>query len=197
MTSENLPNPDSELEEAAQGHDLFRAPGRDEQLDQAREQAEDSGWLPPEVIYDWPSAESHRRIATRRRDLYEAMQLVEAKAARASGQEDWTEQVEQALANLEAALEHHVEEIEAENGLFAEILDRAPHLQSAVSSLRDEHDAMLSVCRDALDFAASGGSAPKVLRRKVLDILELVTIHRQTGAELLFDTYNVDIAAGD
>jgi hypothetical protein len=197
LTSENVPNPTSELEEAAQGHDLFRAPGSDEQLDQAREQAEDSGWLPPDVVYDWPSAESHRRIATRRRDLYQAMQLVEASAARASGLADWTEKVEEALANLESSLEHHVEEIEADDGLFAEVMARAPHFESVIESLRGEHEAMLIACRDALDLASSGGSAPRVLRRKVLDILELVTIHRQTGAELLFDTYNVDIAAGD
>lgn len=197
MTSENVPNPTSELEEAAQGQDLYRAPGGEEQLEQAREQAEDSGWLPPDVVYDWPSAESHRRIATRRRDLYQAMQQVEANAARASGLEDWTEKLEEALANLESSLERHAEEIEADDGLFADVMARAPHLESVIESLRGEHEAMLTSCRDALDLASSGGSAPKVLRRKVLDILELVTIHRQTGAELLFDTYNVDLAAGD
>lgn len=197
MTSENVPNPTSDLEEAAQGHDLFRSPGGDQQLKQAREQAEDSGWLPPDVVYDWPSAESHRRIATRRRDLYQAMQLLEASAARASGREDWTEKVEEALANLESALERHIEEIEAEDGLFDEVIDRAPHLESVVATLRGEHETMLGSCRDALDLASGGGSAPDMLRRKILDILELITIHRQTGAELLFDTYNVDIAAGD
>lgn len=197
MTSEHVPNPTSELEEAAEGHDLYRTPGSKDLLEQAREQAEDSGWLPPDVVYDWPSADSHRRIATRRRDLYEAMQQLEASAARASGLEDWAQQVEEALANMESSLERHVEEIEAKDGLFAQVIDRAPHLSSAVDSLRQEHEEMLNQCRDALDFAASGGSAPTTLRRKILDMLELITIHRQTGAELLFDAYNVDVGTGD
>jgi hypothetical protein len=197
VTSQNIPQPTSELEEAAQGQDLFRAPGTDEQLEQARQQAEDSGWLPPDVVYDWPSAESHRRIATRRRDLYEAMRLLETSAARASGLSDWAEQIEKALANLEAALERHVDEIEAEDGLFADVINRAPHLASAVEGLRAEHVEMLETCRDALDLASAGRTAPEQLRSKVLDVLGLITIHRQTGAELLFDTYNVDLAAGD
>ncbi|MGD2042085.1 MAG: hypothetical protein PVJ28_00425 [Acidimicrobiia bacterium] len=197
MTSNNVPNPTSDLEEAAQGQDLYRSPGSDRQLEQAREQAEDSGWLPPDVVYDWPSADSHRRIATRRRDLYEAMQQLEASVARASGLEDWTEKVEKALANMEAALERHVEEIEAGDGLFAQVIDRAPHLSSSVDSLRQEHQSMLKQCREALDLASSGGPAPEMLRRKVVEVIELIVIHRQTGAELLFDTYNVDVGSGD
>lgn len=197
MTSKSIPTPLSDLEEAAQGHDLFRAPGHTEQMEQALEQAEDSGWLPPDVVYDWPSPESHRRIATRRRDLYEAMQRLEASAARASGQEDWTEEVGKALANLESALERHVAEIEADDGLFTEVIDRAPHLAAAVDSLREEHEEMLAACREGIDLTADETATPPAVRQKVLRILELVTLHRQTGAELLFDTYNVDIAAGD
>lgn len=197
MTSEHVPNPTSELEEAAEGHDLYRTPGSKELLEQAREQAEDSGWLPPDVVYDWPSVDSHRRIATRRRDLYEAMQQLEASAARASGLEDWAQQVEEALANLESSLERHIEEIEAKEGLFAQVIDRAPHLSSAVDSMRQEHEEMLNQCRDALDYAAGGGSAPTTLRGKILDVLGLIAIHRQTGAELLYDTYNVDVGTGD
>lgn len=196
MTTENIPNPTSDLEEAAQGQDLFRAPGGDDQLEQAREQAEDSGWLPPDVIYDWPSPESHRRIATRRRDLREAMEILEASVARASKLADWNERVEEALANLEAALERHVAETEADDGLFDEVTQRSPHLAPAVEGLRAEHDEMLAKCREALDFAPGQPDAGE-LRSKVLAVLGLVAIHRQTGAELLFDAYNVDIAAGD
>lgn len=197
MTAQNIPKPTSDLEEAAQGHDLFRAPGANEQLEQAREQAEDSGWLPPDVVYDWPSTESHRRIATRRRDLYEAMRMLEASAARASGLADWMEHIERALSNLESALERHVAEIEAEDGLFADVINRAPHLAAAVDGLRAEHEEMLETCRDALDLASGDRATPEQLRSQVLDLLGLVAVHRQTGAELLFDTYNVDLAAGD
>ena len=55
--TQHHPTPDSELEEAAQGQDLYRAPGHELQIEQAREQAEASGWLPPDRVYDWPGAD--------------------------------------------------------------------------------------------------------------------------------------------
>jgi hypothetical protein len=35
------------------------------------------------------------------------------------------------------------------------------------------------------------------MRRRILRILGLLSMHRQDGAELLFDTHNLDLAAGD
>lgn len=157
-----------------------------------------SGWLPARILGEWPSFDTRALIIKRRKTLYEAMQGLEAAAARASGQPDWMNKIEESLTALSEALDHHVEEIEAENGLFAEVLDRAPRMRPMVDTLRDDHDELRAACRSALETArANPDIKPRVMRRKIMAILGGLSMHRQDGAELLYDTHNVDLAAGD
>lgn len=150
------------------------------------------------MSYPPPSVEIKQSVARRRHDLYTAMQDLEASAARASGQPDWEMKVGEALRNLMASLEQHVAEIEAPAGLFTEVIDVAPHLSSAVESLRTEHQEMLEVCGSSVEAISGDGSGqPNEIRQQVLRLLGILAVHRQTGAELLYDTYNVDLATGD
>lgn len=190
------PIPKNDLEEAAQGQDLFRSPGADLHVEEARDQAEASGWLPPDAVYDWPSTDLRRQVVNRRQLLYDAMQRLETSVARASGLEDWAEQVTKALASLGAALKRHIEEIEAPDGLFPEVIDMAPHLVSSIERLRREHEDLSTGCQAALDMVNEGVPASEV-RRRVLAILGRLAIHRQRGAELLFDAYNVELTAAN
>lgn len=195
--SEHEPTPLHELEEAAQGQDLYRSPGRDLQLEDARDQAEASGWLPPDTVYEWPSVDDHHRIVNRRQDFYEAMCRLEARVARASRTQDWVESVAAALSGLEAALHRHIAEIEEPDGLFVEVVIRAPHLESDVSRLRRDHENLLSSCLSALEVATGAEVDIAELRRKVLGLLGRLAMHRQRGSELLYDAYNLDLAAAD
>ena len=163
-----------------------------------RDHAVASGWLPADIVGDWPSLDARQLIVDRRRSLYEAMQELEAAAARASGQPDWRDEVESALTALMTALDHHVAEIEAPNGLFDEVVDRAPHLQPRVTSLREDHERLRKACRNALDTARiRPGPTAGAMRRKILTVLGRLSAHRQDGAELLYDAHNVDLPAGD
>ena len=183
-----------EQEEAAQGQDLFRAPGAAHLIEQAHDQAEASGWISDDAI-DWPAVETKTEVARRRRDLYEAMRRLEAAVARPSGLADWRIEIEGALTDFERSLEDHVAQIEGPAGLMAEILNRAPHLEPIVETLRTEHRGLAEAGHDALARAADW--SPQRLRRRVNVLLVRLALHRQTGAEMLFDAYNVDIAAGD
>jgi hypothetical protein len=185
------------LEEAAEGTEFFRTPGGDLQVEDARDQAEAAGWLPPDVVYDWPSVDTHRQVIIRHQDLHNAMRGLEASAARATGQDDWADGVRDVLTVLDSALQSHVAEIEGPNGLFAEVIDRAPQLKPDVDMLRLEHRDLVTGCRNALEAVGSAEVDARAVRRKVLSILGRLTIHRQRGAELLFDAYNVDLAAAD
>jgi hypothetical protein len=184
-------------EESAQGQDLYRAPGGNELLRQAREQAEASGWLPDEVMSDWPTAETQQQIVNRRQELYDAMRALEASAARASGQADWHQTIASALRALQTALDRHVAQVEATDGLYAQVLGHAPRLAGEIASLREEHEHIETSCQSAVDLAAGGDVEPATLRRKIIGILGRLAIHRQRGSELLFDTYDVDIAAAN
>jgi hypothetical protein len=181
-------------EEAAQDHDPIRAHGEELMFDKARDHREISGWMSDENLI-WPSVDSHRAIARRRRDLYDAMRGLESAVARPSGLADWRIDIESALSYLLSALEDHADETEAEGGLFTQIQEHAPHLAAATTSLSQEHDDLLMACRDVLSLAADLSDTS--LRRRVNRLLVRLAIHRQTGAELLYDTYNVDIAPGD
>lgn len=143
----------------------------------------------------WPSVDTQDQVSSRRQEIYDAITGLERAVARPSGAADWRMEIETALSHLEAALSDHTAQVEAEDGLFAEILDRAPHLQAAVESLRDEHRSLESACRQALSMAADWST--QMLRRRVNALLVRLTLHRQSGAELLFDAFNVDIAPGD
>lgn len=195
---DHLPIPETDLEEAAQGHDLYRAPGRDLQLEQAMEQAEASGWLPSDLVSEGTSKASHRRTAERRQDLYRAMQRLESTVSRASGQGDWVEKVRDALTGLAESIDRHVTEIEAPKGLFAEVIDRSPHLSANVNRLEREHEELIETTGAALEMiTAEDGVEVEQVKRMALRILGKIAIHRQRGSELLFDAYNVDLSAGD
>lgn len=181
-------------EESAQGQDLFRAPGKTQLLEQAREQAEAAGFISDDAI-SWPSPETHLGVAQRRQDLYSVMQRLEAALARPSGLADWRVTIEDVLGSLAEELAVHTAEVEASDGLFVEIADRAPHLQAGIETLRQEHRDLETACRRALSMAADWSS--EKLRRRVNDLLARLAIHRQEGAEILYDAFNVDIPAGD
>lgn len=198
MTREtHIPNPMEDLEEAAQGHDLYRAPGSDVMFEEAREEAETSSWMPSQVAEDWPPRDTRRQITERRLDLYEAMRRLEAANARSVSQPHRAEDLRAALENVHRALQRHVGEIETEGGLFSEVLARAPHLSHVVEDLGREHQEMLKGCRAALRLVDDADKNAADLRRKVLSILGRIASHRQSGAELLYDAYNIDLAGGD
>jgi hypothetical protein len=163
-------------------------------LDHSRDQAEASGWISDENIA-WPSVAAREGVIERRQDLYDSMRRLESAVAQPSGLAGWRIEIEEALSQLESSLNEHVAETESETGVLADIVDRAPHLAADVASLREEHRELLSACHNALSMAADWSSP--ALRRRANGLLARLAVHRQSGAELLYDAYNVDIAAGD
>ena len=179
-----------QAEESAQGHELYRAPEARPLIDQAPS----SVWI-SEHSLDFPSTATREGIVDRRQELYDAMRRLESAVARPSGLADWRIEIEGALANLESSLAEHVAQVEGDDGLFAQILEESPRLAADIVSLRQEHADLDSACRNALQMSADW--APATLRRRVNLLLARLAVHRQYGAELVFDAYNVDLAAAD
>ena len=138
-------------------------------------------------------------VGERRRTLSEAMAGLESAVASASGAYWWRERVEDALADLSDALEAHVKEVEAPSGLLAEIIDEAPRLGAEVQTMKDEHtdlkDGVMALWNTVTGLP--DGITNDKIRRKATSLLGRLTLHRQKGADLIFDAYNVDIAAAD
>lgn len=186
------PIPMSDIEEAAQGHTLYRAPGGEDHfadaIAQAAESRSDAGAPVPGDV---------GRIHERRRDIYEAMEHLEGAAARPSGHPDWAPSIDRALEELEGSLNRHIAETEAPDGFLEEISSGWPRLIPSVDALRKEHGQLLEACEKARESLTATTPDPALVRRQVTTILGRLMFHRQKGAELIYDAYNIDISVGD
>ena len=160
---------------------------------ETRDQAETTEWLPPDAARD----SSHDDIVRRREDLHRAMVRLEASVARSSKLDDWQQVVEETLAGIQDALRRHAGEVESENGLLNEVVARAPHLSAAADSLRDEHRDLEEAVWTAQAVAGTHGVDPSQVRAEAMEVITRLANHRQTGADLLYDAYSVDLGGED
>lgn len=127
----------------------------------------------------------------RRIELKHAMSALEVAAAGAVGDPSWADGLRSALTDMRDAFDAHVEEVEAADGLLAEVMTDCPRLSSRVERLRDDHPTLsgrIDACRARLDEPD-----PAEIRSEVLDLLVALVRHRHAGADLVYDAYNVDI----
>ena len=112
---------------------------------------------------------------------------------------EWAETLARPVRTVRGMLGEHVRGTEAPGGFFEEVVIDAPGLAHAVDRLRAEHvslvagadelAAALTTVRDDADVER----ARELARALVRELLG----HRQRGADLVYDAYNVEIATGD
>ncbi len=128
----------------------------------------------------------------RRGNLASAIERVEMALTSPTARPTWLEDVRRELTSLRDALDAHVEVTEGDEGLFSEIMDAAPRLAHQIEVLRTEHDQI----EEAAD-ALSAMDSPAELRDAATSVLGRIVRHRQRGADLLYDAYEVDVSALD
>jgi hypothetical protein len=137
--------------------------------------------------------------ARRRADLHHALVDVErAISSPAAGRlETWTGDVVKRLSILLDSIDEHVEVTERPEGLYEEILHRAPRLSSAVDRLRAEHPALRTRTAELIErlhSSAIGRGWPlDEARDDAQRLLGKIVKHRQRGADLVWEAYNLDI----
>lgn len=141
------------------------------------------------------------RANARRRALNDAMTELEKAVAGPAPAEGWLDRLDNGLAGLREGLEAHIAEVEGPHGLLADIMELAPRLAAATRELEEEHVALLNAwdrTERTLEAVRRNGETDRAaLRRRVTSLLGRVTLHRQRGADLVYEAYNVDIAASD
>jgi hypothetical protein len=138
------------------------------------------------------------RARVRRIELHDAMTSMETELARPSGSETWHDNVETALTELSAALDAHIQDVEGVEGLLVRVVDEAPQLAGEIAELTKEHLQLSTARYRALaTLRQPGRPDPAVVRRRVTTLLGRLALHRQRGAELVYDAYSVDIGTGD
>lgn len=133
-----------------------------------------------------------RSAAEKRIELKEALSRVETAASSPYAEEGWRNRLLGELEKLRGALLDHVEEVEADTGLLNEMLTQAPRLANRIESVRNEHP---DLCRrvDKAILDVRGETDVIDLRAEVLDTLFAIVRHRQSGSDLVYEGYNIDI----
>ena len=187
-----------ELEESAQGSDYFETPGSDIQRADAREEAVEFTSGSPDRLQPSGRVEKAR---TRRHSLASAMTELETVVSSPAAAEGWHQAVSDALDELRLALVEHIEVTEGEEGLLDEIIANEPRFATEVALIKGEHEELVDgldraflTLEGTIDMASDD---PEPIRRRVMTLLGRLSLHRQRGADLVYDAYNVDIATGD
>ncbi|MCU1426828.1 MAG: hypothetical protein JWL83_828 [Actinomycetia bacterium] len=152
------------------------------------------------AVPDMAPTDSMEALRERRAGMRAAMtELERAAAASAHDRIDaWVLGVRGALGRLRDVVDHHIFATEAADGFLDEIVEDEPRLANQAHRLREEHGEIV----DAISAAAARLRArPSVdsddwvdaLRDRLLVLLGTLARHRQRGADLVYEAYDVDI----
>jgi hypothetical protein len=139
----------------------------------------------------------------RRSDLHHS--LVDAEVAissAAAGREEaWAKGVVEKLTALRESIEEHIEGTERPGGLYDEILGKAPRLSGAIERLKAEHPVMRDATSEVMSKLRTTGVGPawplEEARDDIQRMLGQIVKHRQLGADLVWEAYNLDIGGVD
>lgn len=137
-------------------------------------------------------------VRQRRAGLKAAMSNVElALAGAAPGRvDDWAMRVRTELRVLHEVWTQHIVETEAPGAFLDELVDEAPRLANQVDRLRDEHGEILGDILAAEDELARESVDPEEVRTRLTTLLCNLARHRQRGADLVYEAYDVEIGGG-
>ena len=136
---------------------------------------------------------------TRRGELHRALldlELVLAGAARGRAQA-WADSVRAALVRVRDTFTAHIDVTEGADGLYQEVLVQAPRLSGAVNRLQGEHVEIMGALAEVdrqLDAPPSDADAwVESIRDAAITLMGLLVRHRQRGADLVYEAYDVEI----
>jgi Hemerythrin HHE cation binding domain len=123
-----------------------------------------------------------------------AQELEAALAAPLMGRPDgWVEQVAPAVHRLREAFTAHVSTTEGRGGLFDQIRTDAPRLVTVLTRLRREHGQIAGELAAAAGELDTEETTLEGVRERLTIALSVLSRHRQRGADLLYEAYQVDL----
>ena len=141
-------------------------------------------------------------VRTRREALYEAVVgLEDALATPVGDGKKWRLRVAMAIDHATIRIEEHAKQTEAKGGFLDKVMQEDPRLQRRVNQLKVDHERLEKEV-DALRLAISHVDDDRIpdeavnIRNQAIDLLGQLTRHRQRGADLIYEAYQVDIGEG-
>jgi hypothetical protein len=135
-------------------------------------------------------------VRARRAELRQSISGLERALAGAAGDgRGWARRVDEAAAQLAGDFEVHVAVTEGTDGLYQDLHRTAPRLASPVAELTADHGLVrerIEGLRACLDKVEGPGDVARV-RELGTDLIGVLLRHRQRGADLVYEAYQVDI----
>ncbi|MCP3912719.1 MAG: hypothetical protein GY713_17395 [Actinomycetia bacterium] len=124
--------------------------------------------------------------------------VAEADRTLIAAVDQWRAVMVDRLDQLAGALDRHIAETEAADGLFARVLVDAPRLRNEVRRLTREHDELMAAINETREGATDTGLSTnphrvKALHAGVHDLISLLDRHCHRSCRLLQDSLAVDI----
>lgn len=135
----------------------------------------------------------------RRESLYQALVgLEDALSTPVGDGPRWRLRVAMAVDHAANRVEEHTRSVEADDGMLNQVETDSPRLACRIQRLRSDHER-LEKGANALQVALAEISDADVaergipIRNEALEFLGLLAGHRQRGADLIYEAYQVDI----
>jgi hypothetical protein len=143
-------------------------------------------------------------VRLRRAGLKAVMSGLElALAAPAPNRMVWLDGVRDTLHALHEVWTRHIVETEAPGAFLDEVVAEAPRLATPASRLRREHNEILGVVTRAEKRLAAAPTDDDAytawveeVRAELTALLVGLARHRQRGADIVYEAYDVDIGGG-
>ena len=156
--------------------------------------------MEPEKHFTPALSEAKARRATLHDAIVHLEMAISSPAA--SRIPEWTGVVVKEMTSVQDAFDQHILVTEKPGGLYEEIITRAPRLDGTVHRLKDEHPEIserLTETLRRLDEVPIGGDEWPLERARddFQRFIGIIIRHRQRGADLVWEAYNVDIGGQD
>ena len=136
------------------------------------------------------------RVRAHRAELRDSVAAVdEALASPIARGGAWRERVRAALAELSHDFQDHVELTERPGGIYDTVRQSDPRLIAAVDRLTGEHQRYAEALAGSLAVLEHGGTIGDLpaFREEVTTLMGQLVRHRQTGADLVYEAFQVDL----
>ena len=137
-------------------------------------------------------------IRERRAALVGTCSALEAALSSPVASARWPEGLGNAVTTLLATFDEHVTETESRGGTIEQLRERAPRLSDRIDRLSEQHATIAADAGRLMDRlehvpAERSDDENAAIREQALELLTAIVRHRQLGADLLYEAYDIDV----
>lgn len=141
-------------------------------------------------------------VRSRREALYEAVVGLEDALTTPIGDgARWRLRVAMAVDHAAVRIEEHARQTESHDGFLDRLVREVPRVQKRVNQLKVDHERLekeVDALRHTVSMVEDSDVPDRAveIRNQAIELLGQMSRHRQRGADLIYEAYQVDIGEG-